>query len=151
MQKKLLLTELIHNLEQEMLRLGYTKRSMEFYRRRWRMLLQFAKERRELFYSEQLGIDFVEKRFNVFEKDDDRGLSAKDVQELRIIRMIGDFQLHHTILRNYRKHKDILTNPSFSALRKQFQSYCEGKEYSKGTTVQHVKNPARFMHYTHRE
>lgn len=147
MQKKLLLTELIHDLEQEMLRLGYTKRSMEFYRRRWRMLLQFAKERRELFYSEQLGIDFVEKRFNVFEKDDDRGLSAKDVQELRIIRMIGDFQLHHTILRNYRKHKDILTNPFFIALRKQFQLYCEGKEYSKGTTVRYVKNSARFMHY----
>lgn len=81
MQKKLLLTELIHDLEQEMLRLGYTKRSMEFYRRRWRTLLQFAKERREFFYSEQLGIDFVEKHFNVFEKDDNRGLSARDVQE----------------------------------------------------------------------
>ena len=115
MQKQLL-TELIHDLEQEMLRLGYTNRSMEIYRRRWRTLLQFAKERRELFYSEQLGIDFVEKHFNVFEKDDNRGLSARDVQELRIIRMIGDFQLHHTILRNYNKHKDILTDPSFITL-----------------------------------
>ena len=70
MQKKLLLTELIHDLEQEMLRLGYSKRTMRFYRRRWRTLLQFAEERREFFYSKQLGIDFVEKHFNVFEKDD---------------------------------------------------------------------------------
>jgi len=68
--QKLLLTELIHDLEQEMLRLGYSKRTMRFYRRRWRTLLQFAEARREFFYSKQLGIDFVEKHFNVFEKDD---------------------------------------------------------------------------------
>lgn len=92
MQKKVLLTELIHDLEQEILRLGYSNRSMRLYRRRWRTLLQFAKERRELFYSEQLGIDFLEKHFNIFEKDDNRKFSASDVQELRIIRMIGDFQ-----------------------------------------------------------
>jgi len=68
MQKKLL-TELIHDLEQEMLRLGYaTNRSLRFFRRRWRTLLQFAKERNELFYSEQLGIDFVEKHFNILRK-----------------------------------------------------------------------------------
>jgi hypothetical protein len=42
MQKKSL-AELIYELEQEMLRLGYTEGSMKFYRRRWQMLLQFAK------------------------------------------------------------------------------------------------------------
>ncbi len=145
--QKLLLTELIHNLEQEMLRLGYSKRSMEIYRSRWRTLLQFAKERRELFYSEQLGIDFVEKHFNVFEKDDDRGRSKKDFKELRVIRMIGYFQLHHTILRRCCKHKDILTDPSFIALRNQFQAYCEDKGYSKATTDEHIRKSVRFMYY----
>ena len=146
MQKKLL-TELIYDLEQEMLRLGYSKSSMRFYRRRWKQLLQFAKERRENFYSEQLGLDFVEKYFHVFEKDDDQGLSGKEIQELRIIRMIGDFQLHHTILRSYFKQKDLLTNTSFIALRKRFQSYCERKEYSRPTTYDYVRRAARFMHY----
>lgn len=65
MQKKLLL-DLINDLEQEMLRLNYTEGSMRFYRRRWRMLLQFAQDRGENFYSERLGIDFVEKHFNIF-------------------------------------------------------------------------------------
>lgn len=68
MQKKLL-TDLIKDLEQEMLRLSYTPGSMQFYRRRWRMLLQFAQECEENFYSERLGIDFVEKHFHIFEKD----------------------------------------------------------------------------------
>jgi integrase/recombinase XerD len=84
MQKKLLV-ELLHDLEQEMLRLSYTKNSMRFYRRRWRMLLQFAGERKETVYFEQLGIDFVEKHFHIFEKDFDRTLSQAETQELRII------------------------------------------------------------------
>ena len=146
MQKQLL-TELIHDVEQEMAQLGYSQRSMRFYRRRWRTLLQFAKERGELFYSEQLGIDFVEKHFNIFEKDDDQGLSESDVQELRVIRMIGDFQLHRTIFRRYSNHKKILVNSSFIALRNQFQSYCEDKGYSKTTTYQHIQKSVRFMDY----
>ena len=44
MQKKPL-TELLNELEQEMLRLGYTEGSMKFYRRRWQTLLQFMQER----------------------------------------------------------------------------------------------------------
>lgn len=147
MQKKLL-TELIRDLEQEMLRLCYSNRSMKFYRRRWRSLLQFAKERGEHFYSEQLGINFVEKHFNIFEKDDDnRELSESDVQELRVIRMIGDFQLHRTIFRRYSNHKNILINPSFIALRNQFQSYCKDKGYSKTTMYQQILKSVRFMDY----
>ena len=91
------LTKLIHDLEQEMLRLGYTKGSMMFYRRRWQMLLQFAKERGETYYSEQMGIDFVDKHFHIIEKDFRGTFSQSETQELRIIRMIGDFQLHHTV------------------------------------------------------
>lgn len=146
MQKQLL-TELIYDLEQEMLRLGYSQRMLRFYRRRWRTLLQFAKERREIFYSEQLGIDFVEKHFKIFEKDDSQELSESDVQELRVIRMIGDFQLHRTIFRRYSNHKNILTNSSFIALRNQFQSYCKDKGYSKTTMYQHILKSVRFMDY----
>ena len=67
MQKELL-TQLLQDLEQEMLRLGYTEGSMKFYRRRWQMLLQFAQERGDTHYSEQMGIDFVEKHFHILEK-----------------------------------------------------------------------------------
>ena len=111
--KKQLLTDLIKNLEQEMLRLGYTKNSMEHYRRFWIALLQFAQEQNEIYYSERLGLDFAEKYFHIFEKDLNHTLSQSEVQKLRIIRMIGDFQLHQTILRRYYKHKEILTEPSF--------------------------------------
>ncbi len=96
MQKKPL-NELMEDLEQELLRLGYTEGSMKFYRNRWSKIEKFAEERNEIYYSEQLGIDFVESHYRIFEKDFDKTLSQKDTQELRIIRMIGDFQLHHTV------------------------------------------------------
>jgi site-specific recombinase XerD len=147
MQKKPL-NELLCDLEQELLRLGYTNGTMQFYRRRWKMLLQFAKECNEAFYSERLGIEFVEKHFHILEKDFNRTLSQSNTQELRIIRMIGDFQLHHAILRRYlSRHQEVLTEPYFVALSDRFKHYCEGKNYSKVTTDHYVKQSARFMDY----
>jgi hypothetical protein len=146
MQRKPL-TNLLHDLEQEMLRLGYTEGSMKFYSRRWQMLLQFAQERGETHYSEQMGIDFVEKHFHILEKDFKRTLSQSETQELRIIRMIGDFQLHHTVLRRYYKHKEILTDPHFIETSSRFKQYCLEKDYSKVTTDHYVKQSARFMDY----
>ncbi|MDF2791388.1 MAG: hypothetical protein K0S80_4490 [Neobacillus sp.] len=141
------LVQLINDLDQEMIRLGYTEGTMNFYRRRWKNLLQFAHERGETFYSEQLGIDFVEKCFHIFEKDLNGTLSQSETQELRVIRIIGNFQLHRTILRRYYKHKEILTDPYFIQIRKSFKQYCSNKDYSKVTIDHYVKLSARFMDY----
>jgi len=146
MQKQTL-AELIRDLEQEMLRLGYTEGSMKFYRRRWQMLLQFANEQGESCYSEQLGVAFVEKHFQIFEKDFHRTLAQAETQELRIIRMIGEFQLHHTVLRRYYKHKEILTDSYFITINERFKQYCVRKSYSSVTTDHYVKQAARFMDY----
>ena len=87
--QKSTLKELIQNLEHELLRLGYTDGSMTFYRRRWQMLLEFSQERGELYYTEQLGIDFVEKHFEILEKDFNNTLIQREVQDLRVIRMLA--------------------------------------------------------------
>ncbi|MGI6124565.1 MAG: site-specific integrase [Acetivibrionales bacterium] len=146
MQKKPL-KELLQELEQELLRLGYTEGSMKFYRRRWNQLIQFAEEQNEIFYSEQLGIDFVERHFQIFEKDFDKTLSQKNTQELRIIRMIGDFKLHHTVLRRYYKHHEILTDSYYITISKDFKKYCQYKDYSKVTVNHYIKQSERFMDY----
>jgi integrase/recombinase XerD len=146
MEKKPLVM-VIHDLEKEMIRLGYTEGSLKFYRGRWQKLLQFAQERGEIYYSERLGIDFVEKYFNIFEKDFNKTLSQSETQELRIIRMIGDFQLHQTILRRYYKHKKILTDPYFIEMNNCFKKHCIDKNYSKVTVDHYVKQSARFLDY----
>jgi len=146
MQKKPL-KNLLRELEQELLRLGYTEGSMKFYRSRWKRIIEFAQARDEIYYSERLGIDYVEQHYKILKKDFDKTLSQKDTQELRIIRMIGDFQLHHTVLRRYYKHRELITDPYYISISKSFKEYCENKGYSKVTVGHYVKQSERFMDY----
>lgn len=66
---KTYLPDLISGLEQELLRLGYTKGSMTFYRRRWNQLMAYAEDRGECYYTEQLGMDFLKEFFGITQED----------------------------------------------------------------------------------
>lgn len=146
MQKRPL-KDLLKALELELIRLGYTEGSLNFYRNRWKKIIQYAEKRNEIFYSEQLGIDYIEYHYQIFEKDFDKSLCQKDTQELRIIRMIGDFQLHHTVLRRYYKHKKLLTDSYYISISNGFKKYCAHKGYSKVTVEHYTKQSERFMDY----
>ena len=146
MQRKPL-KELLHDLELELLRLGYNSSTIRFYNIRWRKLIQFAEERKETYYSEQLGIDFVEHHFQIFKKDFAKILSQKDTQELRVIRMVGDYQLHHAILRRYYKHREILTDSYYISVSKDFKKSCIHRDYSQVTVNHYVKQTEYFMDY----
>jgi len=141
------LNELIANLENELLRLGYSEGSMTFYKRRWQQLLAFSEDQGITQYSERLGIDFIEQNFNILEKDFEGVLLQSEVQNLRIIRMLGDFQLHGTILRRYYKHKDLLHNPYFIEVINNFKQYCINKDYSAVTVEHYTKHSSRFLDY----
>jgi site-specific recombinase XerD len=141
------LSTIISGLEQELIRLGYTEGSMKFYRNRWRKLMDFAKERGELHFSEQLGIDFVYKFFGIEQDDFGKVLAQSQTQELRVIRMVGDYQLHRCVLRRYMKHRQILTEPYYIEASRRFREYCVQKEYSKVTTDHYAKQSAYFMDY----
>ena len=144
---KTYLPDLISELEQELLRLGYTKGSMTFYRRRWNQLMAYAEDRGECYYTEQLGMDFLKEFFGNTQEDFSRTLPQAETQEIRVIRMVGNFQLHHAVLRRYLKHKEILTIPFFVDIRSRFQSSCEKKGYSQVTTEHYVKQSSYLMDY----
>jgi len=111
------------------------------------MLLEFAQSRGECCFSEQLGLDFVEHHFSLLEKDSATALSQRDTQELRVIRMVGDFQLHHAVLRRYYKHQAILTDPYYLGLSDAFQQDCQEHGYAAVTIEHYVKQSAHFMDY----
>lgn len=139
---------LLTDLEQELLRLGYTEGSMTFYRGRWRKLEAFADQNGHTYYSEQLGIDFVREFYGIMPDDFSRTLNQAQTQELRVIRMIGDFQLHRAVLRRYWKHRELLTDPYFVEISRQFADYCvASKDYSKSTVKHYVTQSAHFMDY----
>ena len=113
---------------------------MTLYRNRWRKLEDFADRKRQINYSEQLGIDFVHEYFGIPQDDFSQTLNQAQTQELRVIRIVGDFQLHHAILRRYLKHRELLTDPYFIETSRQFNHYCVvTKDYSK-STVEHISN-----------
>jgi len=141
------LEELLKDLEQELLRLGYVEGTMSFYQGRWRKLLKFAEERGATYFSEQLGLDFLETQFHILRKDLDNTLTQRDVQDIRVVRMIGDFQLHHVVLRRYYKHHELLTDPYYVVVSADFRHHCERKEYSSVTINHYLKQSARFMDY----
>lgn len=141
------LLQLLNDLEQELSRLGYSKGALNFYRNRWKKLLDFAKTQKQIYHSEKLGLDFLEANYQILEKDFDRVLCQKDTQEIRVIRMIGDFQLHNTILRRYYKHKQLLTDPYYIELSNKFRVHCISKDYSDVTVDHYTKQSERFMDY----
>ena len=55
--------------------------------------MEYAEKRGEQYYTEQLGIDFVYDYFGITQDDFARVLPQAETQELRVIRMVGDFQL----------------------------------------------------------
>ena len=144
---KTYLPDLISGLEQELLRLGYTKGSMTFYRRRRNQLMAYAEDRGECYYTEQLGMDFLKEFFGITQEDFSRTLPQAETQEIRVVRMVGDFQLHHAVLRRYLKHKELLTTPFFVDIRSRVQSSCEKKGYSQVTTEHYVKQSSYLMDY----
>lgn len=121
---------------------------MTFYRNRWRKLEYFADRKGQLYYTEQLGIDFVQKYFGITQDDFSRTLNQAQTQELRVVRMVGDFQLHHAVLRRYLKHRKLLTDAYFIEMSRQFEHYCvETKDYSKCTVEHYIKQSGYFLDY----
>jgi integrase/recombinase XerD len=120
---------------------------MNFYKTQWNKLLEFAKERDEIYYSEKLGVDFVEQKFNILQKNFEGRLKRTEVQKLRVIRMLGDFQLHGSVLRRYYKHKEILHSQYFIEVISNFKQYCIDKEYSTVTIGHYTQKSERFLDY----
>lgn len=146
MQKKTL-KELMLELEQELLRLGYTQASLAFYKNRWTTLQAFAETKGENYYSEQLGIEFIETHFNILKKDFEGTLKQSDVQNLRVIRMLGDFQLHGTVLRRYYKQRQLLHHPYFIEVHNDFRQHCTDRDYATVTVEHYIKIAAKFLDY----
>ena len=120
---------------------------MKFYRREWNKLQLFAAEKGERYYSEKMGMEFLEAHYHIPDGPQVRKLTASEVYKLRVIRMIGDYQLHRTVLRRYYKHKEILTQPFFIDILGQFRQFCIGRDYSDVTTEHYTKQSARFMDF----
>ncbi len=95
-------------LEQELYRLHYTEASVMQYRRMWRRIATFLEHEGLDHFTEEAGMRFLDEQFNFFALEQAGELTQSSINVFRIVRMLGDFQQHGSILRRYYKHKECI-------------------------------------------
>ena len=139
--------ELTERLEKELYRLHYTQASVLQYRRMWRRIATFLEHEGLDHFTEESGMRFLDEQYNFFELEKTGELTQSIINVFRIVRMLGDFQQHGSILRRYYKHKELLQLNEFKEVLQGYLSHCQAKEYAK-VTQNHYRNIAeKFLSF----
>jgi site-specific recombinase XerD len=139
--------ELTHQLEKELYRLHYTEASVLQYRRMWKRIATFFQEENIDHFTEEAGMHFLDKQFNFFQLEKAGTLTQSIINAFRIVRMLGDFQLHGSILRRYYKQKELLQINELKKLLQGYQDHCRQKEYSPVTQNHYRKIGEKFLSF----
>jgi len=137
--------ELIHRLESELHRLHYTEGSIAVYRRAWKQIASFLDENGLSSFNEEAGMRFLDVKYGFSESEKTGTLTQYVINQLRIVRMLGDFQQHGSVLRRYYKQKVLLNGEPFQQWLKRFEAYCREREYSVVTCNHYRKATDRFL------
>ncbi|MEG6521782.1 site-specific integrase [Desulfotomaculum sp. 1211_IL3151] len=113
--------------------LNYAQTTLTNYRRFYSRIIRFAEERDDIYYSEELGSDFLKKYYHchidtIHEAAPNKTLGT----QIRYIRVLGDFQIHGAILR--RKLGPLAATSCPIQFEIGFESYClecQDRHYSK--------------------
>ncbi|MCP3776696.1 site-specific integrase [Paenibacillus sp. MZ04-78.2] len=139
--------ELMIELEKELYRLHYNEQSIKYYRLMWRRIAGFLESEGTNCFTEEAGIRFLERKYNYFELEKAGNLTQSIINVSRVVRMLGDYQLHGCILRRYFKQKKLLQSTAFEAILKKYSVHCEMKDYSRATQNHYRKATEKFLSF----
>ena len=139
--------ELSQRLEKELYRLHYTEASVMQYRRMWRRIATFLEHEGFDHFTEEAGMHFLDEQYNFFQLEKAGKLTQSIINVFRIVRMLGDFQQHGSILRRYYKQTELLQLNEFKQLLKGYQNHCQEKEYAKVTQNHYRKITEKFLSF----
>ncbi len=141
------LQDLIARLEKELYRLHYKEQSVHYYRLMWRRIVTFFENEGVDHFTEEVGMRFLNKQYNFFELEEAGKLTQSIINAFRVVRMLGDFQQHGSILRRYYKQKELLQNDEFKEIMQHYVNHCRQKEYSKVTQGHYRKISEQFLSF----
>jgi integrase/recombinase XerD len=141
------LEELFIRLEKELRRLHYTDQSIRYYRNLWRHIATFCRDESLDHFTEEVGLRFLEKHYDFFELERAGKLTQSIINVFRVVRMLGDFQQHGSILHRYYKQRELLQNIEFKGMLQNYSHHCRQKEYSKVTQNHYRKISEKFLSF----
>lgn len=131
MEKKFPIEELVSKALSELERLNYAYNTLCGYRSFYKRVILFAKEKDEIYFSEELGRDFLKEKYNCTVNYYKEAMPKKLRDPIRKIRILGDYQLHGVIIRRIVKKKGYVKPPQFEKELTAYEKECEINEYSK--------------------
>jgi site-specific recombinase XerD len=141
------LQDLIARLENELYRLHYNEQSIKYYRMMWRRIVTFFENEGVDHFTEEAGMRFLDKEYDFFELEKAGKLTQSIINVFRVVRMLGDFQQHGSILRRYYKQKDLLHNDELKETLQHYVTHCRQKEYSKVTRDHYRTISEKFLSF----
>jgi site-specific recombinase XerD len=131
MGTKLPIEELAAKVLMELERLDYAYNTICQYRAFYKRFITFANEKNELYFSEELGRAFLKEKYNCTVNYYEEALPKGSKHAIRMIRVLGDYQLHGVLIRRIVKKPGYVKPPQFESILIAYEKECELNDYSK--------------------
>lgn len=124
---ELLAVEVVQELE----RLNYAYHTVCQMRASFNRICAFARENDIMYFSEQLGRDYLREKYGCEVNYYLESFPRKARQAIRSVRLLGDYQLHGVVVRRIVKRKGYVKPPQFEVALTAYEKECNDKELSK--------------------
>jgi integrase/recombinase XerD len=131
METKPTINELVVKALAELERLNYSYQSLCGFRAFYKKVIAFANEKEELYFSEELGREFLKAKYNCTINYYTETMPRAYRGPIRKIRILGDYQLHGVIVRRIVKKPGYVKPPQFEKELTAYEKECESNDYSK--------------------
>ena len=145
--ERLSMKELVPRLEQELIRMGYAEGTLKYYRAKWKMITAHFDERGETCFSEAVAMEYVDKKCNFFEKERTGTLTQSNAYLFHIVRMMGDFAQHGTVLRRYARSLSRVNEQMNREMLGTFREHCKSIGYAVSTRSSYARTAENFLCY----
>lgn len=145
--ERLTIKELANRLERELIRMGYAEATLNYYRTNWKRIMAHFDEIGETYFSEATAMEYVDSKCSFFEKEQSGTLTQSNIYLFRIVRMMGDFAQHGTVLRRYERSLSRINDPINQKMLDKFETHCKTSEYAVSTCKSYTRTAENFLSY----
>lgn len=147
METKFTINELVDKVLAELERLNYSHNSICGFQGFYKSVIAFAKEKEELYFSEELGSSFLEEKYQCTVNYYAEAMPKSCKGHIRKIRILGDYQLHGVIIRRMVKKPGYVKPPQFEKELTAYEKECEDNDYSKRGLRTRIQRLYFFIDY----